>query len=225
MKRNGFSPILLILVVVVLGFVGYFAYKSTQNSSIKLSSNIPNSLPVTSSPIPKSLLEASARPGNGFITGNTEDKSNYQTFSSPDLGIALHYDPTRDPVQVKEVGDKIYYDYQASNAPLYGQFVEVFKKDINQSFQDAIKTTILKNLSSEKCVISTKQSLDNLESTATIEDATFSIGQEQGPYCPAIYISNAGGLAFFYYDSQHPQYFLFYSIGQYMPFWYAEFSK
>lgn len=222
MRKNGFAPILIILIIAVLGVVGYFGYKNYYSkSSTPVSSS---ALSLSPTPSPSNVrLEASARVGHGFLSGN-ENKNGEQVYISDKLGIKLVYDvPNTGPV--KEIGNKIYADYRKnSDGSISGQYVEVFSKLPNQTLSDGIKANILGNYSMDKCEVKVTQS-QGTESIAEITDKTWSVGGEQGPYCPVNYISNAGGLAFFYYDSGHPQSFLFYSIGQYVPWWYAEFTK
>lgn len=207
MKKNGFAPLIIILVIAILGAVGYFMYK---NSLSKIAEVSPSSSPA------QNKLQISTKHDQNFVVNIPEG---YKIYASDKLGINFFYSPAHQG-PVKEVGNKIYADYRVDNGAVSGQYVQVFNKDLKETFSDAIKSRILSGYPLDKCQVVVTGNENNTEFNAEIVDSTAEVTPVS---CPSDY-SKTNGERFFYYDSNHADKFLFYEIGQYGPFWYVEFK-
>jgi len=81
---------------------------------------------------------------------------NIRTFTSSDLGISFTYNGNSQwdgkPVQVKEIGNRVYL-YAWDSNPEDGRFVEVFPKDSNDSMTQAIIKQFLQGYSMQDCQV------------------------------------------------------------------------
>lgn len=164
------------------------------------------------------------------FTTPTSSDPNIKTFTSQKLGISFQYQEkyqgSNETISAKEVGNKVYV-YSSVLKPDQGQYVEVFDKAPGDSLVEAISKTIMTGYAQSDCPIKTGSSnysgsgyvLPPSYTTATIglpQAATDDMEHIQ-PYldkCPKQYIS-FGGLAYFLADQNHPDKFIFFSIGQY----------
>ncbi len=140
-------------------------------------------------------------------------------FSSPDLGIGFFYPQKVQNIQsvdVKETGNKIYV-FMTNTEPEDGQWVEVFSKNPDDTLEKAIKQHFLTGKEDECYVTVTKT-----EGSITTAIIDFSYDQSNGlegmfektKYCSEDY-AKTNGIRYFWYDSAHPETYLFFSIGQY----------
>ncbi len=148
------------------------------------------------------------------------------TFQSQTLGIRFNYLSKQDDVNfaAKEVGDKVYV-YMTNTDPTTGQYVQVFPKSPGQSLVDAIKVQVLKGYSLQDCIpITINDPNRGFSEPASYDFAAITLPfgakdtqeeiQTRAAKCPQPYAA-VGGLAYFLADTQHPDKFLFFSIGQY----------
>jgi cytoskeletal protein RodZ len=217
--KNKLIPLLVFLLLAALGVAGYFGWQNLQlqqqiKSQIVPSPQVNNQL---SSPTPTTTDK---KP----YTENT-NITNQKKYINPQLGISFLYlsiDPLDNTATfaTKEVGNKVYV-YNTKYSYESGQYVEVFNKNSDLTLKEAINKTFLENYSQDKCVVSTNESSNKYPSTYTL--ATIKVPgeftdmldmSERVKNCPKIY-TQFGGSAFFLMDQQHPDKFVFFSIGQY----------
>lgn len=218
----GLLPIIGILVLIVaIGAGAYYFGKSS-------------SKPVTLSPSPSPTATATptvtATPtpsSTSTPTPTSTPNSNY--FVSQDLGVSFYYTKAstgvnNNKILVKEIGSKIYV-YSAPGPAENGQYLEMFSKDKNQSLIDAIKQKILANYSLSDCLLKTiTQTFTGQSYPANFELAQITVPVDandnmenlslKADKCPKGYTA-VGGLSYFLMDKNHPDKFIFLSIGQY----------
>ncbi|QQS44489.1 hypothetical protein IPM65_02735 [Candidatus Roizmanbacteria bacterium] len=140
-------------------------------------------------------------------------------FSSPDLGIGFFYPQKVQNIQsvdVKETGNKIYV-FMTNTEPEDGQWVEVFSKNPDATLEEAITQHFLAG-KEDGCYVTVTKTEGSI-TTAIID---FSYDQSNGlegmfektKYCSEDY-AKTNGIRYFWYDSAHPETYLFFSIGQY----------
>ncbi|MGB8647559.1 MAG: hypothetical protein WCF84_20160 [Anaerolineae bacterium] len=148
------------------------------------------------------------------------------TYLSVKLGIKFSYLPNQGPesIKIQETGDKVYV-YPSTMAATAGQWVQVFSKTPNQLFLDAINTQVLKGYSLQDCVVKLVPNPNvgmPLPPSFVFAQITLPISendsqeaiQAKAGKCPQPYAA-IGGLAYFVADTQYPDKFAFFSIGQY----------
>lgn len=143
--------------------------------------------------------------------------TNLKVYNSKKLGVKVFYDPVT-AFDVREIKNKIYVDYNIADGHIDGQYVEIFKKDSNQSLVDAIKGSVLIGYALDKCNVIVYNDGNNQEIIARIIDNTLKYADDR-TICPAEYLSGD-----FYYNSNHPDKFMFYNDQTYSVAWYVEFN-
>ena len=154
------------------------------------------------------------------------DAGSPATFTSTNLGISFNYLPAVDgyKVGVLEQPDRVYV-YVGDIAPTSGQYAQIYHKPATQSLTDAIQAQVLAGYSPQDCLVQTAQNPETGQTwPPTYSFARIAIPQAPGDTmeslaakarkCPQPYAA-IGGLAYFLADSQHPDRFVFLSIGQY----------
>ena len=194
----------LILLLVILGIVIIWAKGKTPSMSGNTIFNIVTPSPVIS-PTPSSV-----------------SSSGKMTYTSSKLGISFDYSNTSNdvPVNIKEVGNKIYV-YTANVQPESGQYLETFTKDKTVSLIDALKTKFITSKNASSCQVVTENSQNNYPSSFQI--ANLKVNSKTQDYatimsllnkCPSPYTAS-NGISYFLADSNHPDKYIFLSIGQY----------
>lgn len=132
MRRNGFAPILILIVVLVIGVVLYFSVKSRNNYFSRL---IPSP---KSSEVPKSK----GTPVNPY------DK----TYVSKNLGISFKYNSCDNSAGfISEIGNSIYYKQNRDDDLGSAHKIQVFNKSPNLTLVEAINNNLLKNYNRSQC--------------------------------------------------------------------------
>jgi hypothetical protein len=209
----------LLVLITLLASGGFFLYqnklKSAQDKDVSISL-------ATSTP----AVEDNSSNDTPEITPTPETIEGQKRYTSQKLKVSFLYMEKigGETFQVKEVGNKIYiYD---SRTPFeQGQSAEVFEKSATQTLEEAITQIILKEYSTESCLVkspgfmssntvyptsySTASIIPNANST---DFETVSNFIEKN--CPTKYTS-FNGMMYFIADSKHPDKFVFFSIGQY----------
>jgi len=185
---------LIIVTVAALAVLGIAVYFSIFNSNIA---------GVSPTPTPTSQIGVS------------------KTFTSSDLGISFQYVKYPDAnmvIGVKEEGNKVYV-FMNNTVAENGQFVEVFKKDLNETFEASIKRQILANFPSSKCKIEVSPS--NIYTGGYVAEISYPAPTDPNQpawanmkLCNENY-ANTNGIRYFLYDPNHPDKFLYFDIGQY----------
>lgn len=149
-----------------------------------------------------------------------------KTYTSAALGISFSYLPEQDgqTIKVLEQGDKIYV-YPVHMEPTAGQWVQVFPKLADESLVAAIGRVIMPGYPSQDCLVRDTTDRHSAGSQASdYQYAAISVRRAPGEddaavlprwrTCPQPY-TVVGGIGYFQADAQHPNRFLFLSIGQY----------
>jgi hypothetical protein len=149
-----------------------------------------------------------------------------EPYTSEALGTRFSYLPKQNGqlIKVLEQGDKIYI-YPANMEPTAGQWVQVFEKRPDESLLDAITRVIMPGHPAEDChVVAMAGPIGSGSHPANYEYAGIVVRRAPGEddaavlprwrTCPQPY-TVVGGIGYFQADSQHPDKFLFLSIGQY----------
>lgn len=150
---------------------------------------------------------------------------NQHTFTSPDLGISFDFvDDNKSPIQVKEIGAKVYLNAGGEQPPA-GKFVEVFSKNPSDSLEQAIQKAVMQGYSTQNCQIVSANPPTNYNSVnptfqyARIEvtgSDTLGLGDREYKAqhdCPGKY-TTVNATMYFTMDTQHPSKLLFFSLGQ-----------
>ena len=215
------TPWLVIVIVLLVGIASYFGYQTYQLKKQLIVQPTPS----------QAITDINDPASTSTPTPSTPTDPNIKTFTSQKLGVTFNYQEkyvgSDETVSTKEIGNRVYVYSSAIGQPDQGQYVEVFNKNPQQSFEDAIKGTILQGYSESDCLIQisnsnptgSKYQLPTNYEIARIdvphsgtEDMEI-IGQKFAK-CPRTYASS-GGLAYFLFDSTHPDKYVFFSIGQY----------
>ncbi|MGE5602146.1 MAG: hypothetical protein ACM30E_03795 [Nitrososphaerales archaeon] len=149
-----------------------------------------------------------------------------ETYTSEALGIRFSYLPRQNGqlIKVLEQGDKVYV-YPVNMEPTAGQWVQVFEKRPDESLVHAITRLIMPGHPTEDCqVVPVAGPTGSGSHPANYEYAGIVVRRAPGEddaavlprwrTCPQPY-TVVGGIGYFQADSQHPDKFLFLSIGQY----------
>lgn len=185
-------PALLALVALLL--IGGGAYVYVQTKQVK-----------------QSMIESSTTQQATSTVQNATPQG-VKTFTSQKLGIKFNYLASEgDPVV--EEGDKVYVGASGKT----GQWVQEFSKNPNDDLATAIKKKFLVGISNKDCKVNASHYYGSIDRgyieivnfSGTMEDPLF----ENNP-CPAEY-RQTNGIRYFLMDENHPNYFFFFSIGQY----------
>ena len=125
---------------------------------------------------------------------------------------------------MKENGNKVYVYPPSFKSYTEGQWVEVFPKGKDESLADAIKRVILPTNSPTDCLVTSNP--PNLQSKYPQNYKTAVIGVPSDPNddlstlgpkwekCHEPYVTE-NGISYFLEDTNHPDRFVYFSIGQY----------
>ncbi|MCK5466522.1 hypothetical protein KAI56_03445 [Candidatus Parcubacteria bacterium] len=150
-----------------------------------------------------------------------DDTSDWQTYRNEEFGFEVKY-PESDnfgEYKVEQINDIFYIAYDNYDDITGGQFVKIFTKDRKDGLKQAIEKKFLKNFTEEECFVSEKD-INYLykypESYIVLSAIDYPNGEEypleNKNNCPyAIF----NGKSYFLMDSNHPDRFAFFSIGQY----------
>lgn len=221
--QKGIAVIPLVLIILVILVVGGGAYYFG-----KTSAPVPLSPKPSPTPSPTATATPTTTPTQA-LTPTSTPTPNANLFNSPNLGISFYYTKKStgindSTIAVKQIGNKVYV-YSTSGKPESGQWVEVFSKNSNQSLEDAIKEKILTGYSLTDCLV--KATVNPI--SGQVLPASFVIAQinvptgpnddlgtitQKAEKCPVNYVAT-NGAAYFLMDKDHPDKFVFFSIGQY----------
>ncbi len=160
-------------------------------------------------------------------------KGNTKVFTSDKLGISFDYSSSNKNAEYDyaivtfEQGNKVYVSYREYFNPKSpsGQSVEVFFKNPEESFHDAIKRTILKDypfsgcsIVDDKISIEKKSNLEYAEITypswySNTEDLDLDVLLADAGKCNQAYDATEA-VRYFAYDPNHPDRFVFFNLGQ-----------
>lgn len=215
-KKEGSVPVMVsvILLFVTTAAAGYLFMQS------RLDGQNSQSL-VNSTPKPSLITSEVTSTPAAILNPNSK------VYVSSGMGVSFNYAAKSESgggtVLVKEEGNKIYV--YISTMPKYtdGQWIEVFSKDKTDSLSGAIKKKFLTGYSSTNCFVTSPtdygKSYPNSYQTATIDvpkspDEDMSTLSLKWQKCPEPYVAE-NGMSYFLEDTDHPDKFVYFSIGQY----------
>lgn len=144
-----------------------------------------------------------------------------KSISSNKLGVKVsYYSNPENESDAKEDGNRLYFFMDNSvNRSDYktGQYLEVFDKDEETSFSEAINNRFLSGVSRDKCFVNVVEDKEDYQKA--IIDYPDTPCEDGGPSwacntCPFGY-SKTNGISYFLYFKNHPEKFFYVSIGQY----------
>lgn len=228
--QNKFPLLLVIGIIMLIAIAAFGAYYlgtmgNKENNQPPAPTPVPTSLPAPElSPTQIPVGSPSATLTTSPTTAQTQNPDS-NTFSSTKLGISFRYGKLADSTQPSskintlETGNKVYV-YEGSMKPETGQYVEVFTKNPSDSLTEAIKKQLLTGIVESDCFVKilNDPKLPADFSKATIsypvptgsQDPAFTFGEK----CPQNY-RESNGISYFLADKNHPDKFVFLSIGQY----------
>ncbi len=169
--------------------------------------------PVKTNSIPENTNSPDTETDNPSATGES------RTFSSETLGVTFQYSASPD-IAVSEVDKKVYV-YNSQSQPESGQWLEVWDKPADQTLAQAVTERFLTGYKAEDCWATSSDYAndhgDNFEAVIITFPPT---DNGVDPYwllsekCPASYTST-NGISYFLMDKNHPDKYLYLSIGQY----------
>lgn len=206
----------IVVAVILLGSGSFFYFTKVNKSNPFISPTPAQIISLTSTPV---ITQTPAASPSTEVSPKGATK-----YTSEKLGISFYYLETQ-PGSIKfkaaEIVNKIYV-YQQNFNPESGQFVEVFTKSENDTLKDAVKKRFLANISEKDCFVNSGAYMKEypaLYETAIIDYAVPTDTGDQpfwsyGEKCPQDY-SKTNGIRYFLEDTNHPDKFVFFSIGQY----------
>ncbi|MCL5433121.1 MAG: hypothetical protein M1524_03355 [Patescibacteria group bacterium] len=218
-RKNNLIIVLLVFIIVLLVGGGAYYLGVNKNQANKDLSAKPTS-PITQTVSPSITKTPIASP-----TAEPTISPNSNLFSSDKLGVSFLYAKLQEAgnnstkVNVQETGNKVYV-YINGTEPESGQSVEVFQKNPADSLEQAISKQFLSGISKSDCFvkISTDKNLPSNFTKATIGYPVPTNSTEPyfifGEKCPQNY-KESNGISYFLEDLNHPDKFLYFSIGQY----------
>lgn len=169
---------------------------------------------------------------NNEITNDTEVTSppelgaDEKEYVSEKLGVKFTYSTITDttykwPVTITEEGNRIQFWVQPNGGERSeSHFLDVFEKDPNDSFTDAIQKSVLANYNPDDCVITIIRgdlmNPNNQYASINVPNQTdLDLGQiyELAKKCPDYYTAT-NFVGFFYYNTLHKDKFMYFSLGQ-----------
>ena len=198
-----------LVVLLIIAGIGYVLF--TNNSQKK----IVEQQKQTTTPLPTQ------------ITTPTNPDSIH--FTSQKLAISFDYAKETAmtppyPIKTIEEGSKVYVYVDNGTNPHTGQWVEVFQKEKTQTVADAIKQKFLANYAAKDCSVSMQTTYPDkakLPTNYEIAEITFPQPTDANePWfanadkCPATY-TTTNGISYFLMDKNHPDKYVYFSIGQY----------
>lgn len=227
--------LILIIFLLVIIFVGVIAYLSGSNKTeVPAPTPTPVAIPTpaptieaTTAPVSSSSAAPTIKPVITPIptpTPKVNANPNLKTFTSDALKISFDYlqvqpDYPKEKTSVSVSGNKVYI-YMGTK-PEEGQWVEVFQKDKNDTLAQAIKKQFLQGIADKDCFVVDSNAQNKFPANYKLAEISFPYDPNSDipmfateNKCPQTY-TQSNGISFFLADTNHPDIFLFFSIGQY----------
>lgn len=213
-NSRGIAVILpIILVLLILGVVGYIVYNNIQQNSKYPIKYVPNT---------KEATPVSTTSGEKEKTRNKVSiEFDQERYTSENLGISFIYVPTHSIITnyVKEIGNKIYVYNNLNDLDInddYGQYVEVFDKDPSLTLKEVVELKFLSGYSKEDCIAIEKDVRDRSENyqqvVIEVPREFYTLGEylAERDDCPLPYTAT-GGYMYFLMDENYPNRYVYIS--------------
>lgn len=221
-KKSNTLLVAILLIAILLIPVGVYAGMQIvkKQTPVVLPTAPPQEIRPTEA-LPTSVPKILNTGSQESYTENTS-VSGQKRYVSPKLGISFLFaekDGNGQKILVKEIGNKVYL-YGEKMKYDSGQYVEVFQKDKGQSLTDAIREKFLSGYSSDKCKITVDKTYPNLNYEVVNIEVVGNYDDMEKLFtalkdCPSPY-TQSNGISYFLGDKNHPDKFVFFSIGQYL---------
>lgn len=220
--------ILILIIFLLIIIIAYLLGSSKKEAPISTPTSLPIKTPTptieaTIAPVSSASVVPKIRP-TITPTPKVNTNPNLKIFTSDTLKISFDYlqvqpDYPKEKVSVSVSGNKVYI-YMGTK-PEEGQWVEVFKKDKNDTLKQAISKQFLSGISENDCFVENVTAKRKYSPEFQVAEITFPYDpNSEIPFfavehkCPKGY-TRSNGISFFLSDTNHPEIFLFFSIGQY----------
>lgn len=223
-NQKGFSAALILIAILLIMGIGTGAYYFGKSSAPVPPPPPPPSPSATPTISPKTTPTVMPT-----VTLTPTVNPNSNIFTSQELGVTFNYTNkntgvNNSKIAAKQIGNKIYV-YSTSGPAEEGQYLEMFTKDKNASLIEAIKQKILVGYSLTDCLVKVAQNPVTGQSYPAgyeIANITVPTGPNDGleemfektKKCPEKYVTT-NGISYFLTDANHPDKFIYLSIGQY----------
>ncbi len=215
MKQCGFTPILILVIVLILVAVGSAVYYfGTKNTSPVVNNSV---LAPTASPSKFTPPTTIAAPD--MKSTETTDANGIVTYISKVLGVTFQY-AKAEGVTINESKSKICVDLKGDKV-CSGQWVEIIDKPLTstQILEEAINSKFFQGLSDKDCFV-VNSNISDVKNKEIIKKAYISYTPKSpdDPFshnCPEDY-TTTNGIAYFAELKNKPDKFVFFSIGQYL---------
>jgi hypothetical protein len=184
-------------------------------------SNLPSSIPRETSFWFEGLKAGTCTLGSGdfkatiIIIDSRAPTSGVREYQSKTLGLSFAYDASKASVQEHE---NIVTVYPNNTDSSLGQKVIRFTKIPTENLEQSIRRQILPNYSKNNCVVQITQSNKYqggyFQAEISYPEGTSGPTWTNAAVCNKDY-DKTNGVRFFLYDSNHPDRFYFFDIGQY----------
>lgn len=153
------------------------------------------------------------------ISTNLEKQKKYISYH---LGVSFLYLEldVDQQIMIKEENNTIYL-YHEETSYKYGQFIEVFTKNKNESLAETIEKQFLANKDQDRCVVEVNPATNHptgfMQAEICYPKGRFdnlALLWKEVEYCSVDY-ARTNGIRYFLYNINYPEKFAFLSIGQY----------
>lgn len=225
-KRSYAIPFIIIGIVllVILFFAGGYLYSNSKKSPVLTgASPTPTLTQTQNTAVSPTTIQASptASTSSEIVSAGAGQKK----YVNNTYGFSFIFPTTmlqNEPVDVKEVGNKIYV-YNTKYPYTQGQYIEIFTKTPTDTLDQAIQKQLLVNIPAKDCFVAPASADKESNFPANFEVRTLKYPVDEKSDVPAFAQTNkcpepyatTNGLSYFLGDTKHPKVFLFFSIGQF----------
>lgn len=238
MNKKILLVVLFILCGVIIGTIVYITMgnninKVQKEQSMNQKVNTSNKNSNTNSAQPSTTNDNNNAPAATNTTPSDKDldtlfdvankAENTKVYYSEKLGVGFTYNPEpakNTTVTVTEKNNTIYV-HTSEQKPEEGQYIEVFTKDAQDTFTQALEKEFLTDYDSADCFVklydTNEQELSDYQSAGISYPPTTNENApawENGEKCPQPY-TETNGISYFLINPDVPTTYIFASIGQY----------
>lgn len=223
MKDKSAIFIILFIVLMTSTFALIALVTISEPNDASSDNTNTNEMEVTPTPIPTIVIAPDSIEITEGLTYEYNGRSSEATrsdFVSEELGISFSVlnENSFDRLEIERTGNRVLiYNEESEKKP--GQWVEVFEKEPNKTIEDAITEDFLTGYDPKDCFLNELDYNDESNSTKRLIIDYPEPEDQNQPFwtnrelCPEVY-SKTNGVSYFYYDSDTPDKYAFFSIGQ-----------